>query len=100
MISKKTSSTIGVGNNIHSSSFICEDVQDLDTVTWGTVILGNNNVIRDFSAIHVGSSVNAETTIGSGNFIITNCVINHDCSVGDNNIFKWSPYKRALYYHG
>lgn len=49
----------------------------------GTVYIGNNNIIKEHTVIHVGES---ETTyIGNNNFIMAGCYIAHNVSIGDNN---------------
>lgn len=49
----------------------------------GSVYIGNNNIIKEHTVIHIGES---ETTyIGNNNFIMSGCYIGHNVSIGDNN---------------
>ncbi len=48
------------------------------------VIIGKNNVIREFVSIHRGSSRGEnKTVIGNDNYIMAYCHIAHDCFVGN-----------------
>jgi len=48
------------------------------------LVIGEDNVIREFSSIHVGSPDGGGCTrIGNGNFILNNVHIAHDCRIGD-----------------
>jgi UDP-N-acetylglucosamine acyltransferase len=48
------------------------------------LVIGEDNVIREFSSIHVGSPGGGGCTrIGNGNFILNNVHIAHDCRIGD-----------------
>jgi UDP-N-acetylglucosamine acyltransferase len=49
------------------------------------LVIGEDNVIREFSSIHVGSPGGGGCTrIGNGNFILNNVHIAHDCRIGNN----------------
>jgi UDP-N-acetylglucosamine acyltransferase len=51
------------------------------------VIIGNNNVIREFVTINRGTSFgNGKTVLGDGNFIMAYVHIAHDCIIGDHVI--------------
>ncbi len=94
--------TIGNGNHIGAYAVI-EDNVTLGDNNWigplvtigqpgeyrnknirGTVIIGNNNIIREHTAIQ--ASVIAEATrIGNDNYIMEKCHIAHDCVI-DNGV--------------
>jgi UDP-N-acetylglucosamine acyltransferase len=51
------------------------------------VIVGNNNIIREFVTIHRGTSFgNGRTVIGDGNFIMAYAHVAHDCILGNGII--------------
>jgi UDP-N-acetylglucosamine acyltransferase len=48
------------------------------------LVIGADNVIREFASIHVGSPNGGGCTrIGNGNFILNNVHIAHDCQIGN-----------------
>ncbi len=50
-----------------------------------TVIIGNDNVIREFVTINRGSTKeNWKTVIGNGNYLMAYAHVAHDCCLGDN----------------
>jgi UDP-N-acetylglucosamine acyltransferase len=51
----------------------------------GPVIIGSNNVIREYSTLHEPFET-SETRIGDGCYVMAYCNINHDCAVHDNVI--------------
>ncbi len=49
--------------------------------------IGADNLIREFSSIHAGSSAGAgPTRIGDGNFLLNNVHVAHDCQIGNHCI--------------
>ncbi|MFN7181320.1 MAG: acyl-ACP--UDP-N-acetylglucosamine O-acyltransferase [Planctomycetota bacterium] len=51
------------------------------------VVIGNNNVIREFVSIHKGSLRGEnKTVIGNDNYIMAYCHIAHDCFIGNGVI--------------
>ena len=49
------------------------------------LVIGEDNVIREFASIHVGSPDGGGCTrIGDANFILNNVHIAHDCRIGDH----------------
>ncbi|MDD5195600.1 MAG: acyl-ACP--UDP-N-acetylglucosamine O-acyltransferase [Candidatus Omnitrophica bacterium] len=51
------------------------------------LIMGDNNVIREFVTMHPGTESQAKTIIGNNNLFMVYSHIAHDCLVGDNNVF-------------
>lgn len=57
------------------------EVREHEEKVTGTVVIGNNNVIREFSRIH--SPVRTDlTSVGNSNYIASNSHIGHDARVG------------------
>ncbi|MDP2922904.1 MAG: acyl-ACP--UDP-N-acetylglucosamine O-acyltransferase [Candidatus Omnitrophota bacterium] len=50
------------------------------------LIVGDNNIIREFVTMNLGTEQNSKTIIGSNNLIMAYSHIAHDCVVGDNNV--------------
>lgn len=51
------------------------------------LIIGNNNQIREYVTISLGTPTGrGETTIGNGNLIMAYSHFGHDCKVGNNNV--------------
>ena len=77
--------TIGSRTRISPFAVIGGEPQVLGASGENTaLVIGEDNVIREFSSIHVGSPNGGGCTrIGNGNFILNNVHIAHDCQIGD-----------------
>jgi len=77
--------TIGSRTRISPFAVIGGEPQVLGASGENTaLVIGEDNVIREFSSIHVGSPNGGGCTrIGNGNFILNNVHIAHDCKIGD-----------------
>ncbi len=51
------------------------------------LVIGNDNIIREFATIHRACGAGEATRIGSRNFIMIGVHIAHNCAIGDDNIF-------------
>ncbi len=80
--------TIGTGCRIHQFASIGAPPQDITYKGEKTeVIIGNNNVIREFVTIHRGTvKGGGQTVIGDKNFLMAYAHIAHDCKIGNNVI--------------
>ena len=78
--------TIGARTRISPFAVIGGEPQVLGASGENTVLeIGEDNVIREFSSIHVGSpNGGGRTHIGNRNFILNNVHIAHDCRIGDH----------------
>lgn len=85
----KGHTTIGKSNRIFQFATVGEDCQDKKYKGEQTFLeIGDNNVIRENCTIHRGTvQDNSITRIGSGNLLMVNTHIAHDCIVGDDCIF-------------
>lgn len=85
----KGHTTIGKNNKIYQFAVIGEDPQDKKYNGEATkLVIGDNNVIREFSTIHKGTPTGTGiTTIGNDNMFLAYCHIAHDCVVGNHTIF-------------
>ncbi len=75
--------SIGEGNIIHHSVSIGQPPQDLNYKGEPSgVIIGNNNVIREFVTIHRATGEGKMTLLGDNNFIMAYVHIAHNCRIG------------------
>lgn len=76
--------TIGKNNKIFPFTSIGTPPQDLKyDGEPTTIVIGNNNLIREYVSIHRGTLAGrGTTTIGDDNMIMAYCHIAHDCLIG------------------
>lgn len=87
--------TIGKGNIIFPGAVIGAIPQDLKFKgEESTVVIGDNNRIRENVTIHRGTASKGTTIVGSNNLIMENAHIAHDCVFG-NNIIMGNSTKLA-----
>jgi len=53
----------------------------------GRVVIGDNNVFREYVTIHRALKPEAATTVGSGNYVMASAHFGHDSTVGNHAIF-------------
>jgi UDP-N-acetylglucosamine acyltransferase len=76
--------TVGPRTRIFPFSVIGEAPQVQGSAEGTRLSIGADNVIREFSSIHAGSSAGpGATRIGDGNFLLSNVHVAHDCQIGD-----------------
>ncbi|MDA0658532.1 MAG: acyl-ACP--UDP-N-acetylglucosamine O-acyltransferase [Planctomycetota bacterium] len=78
---------IGSGTQIFNGASLgnCPQHARLAGPTGGLVI-GRNNVIREFVTIHGAMSPDHDTIIGQGNYLMAGSHVAHDCCLGDQVI--------------
>ena len=77
--------TIGDNNQIHGHVYIGNLPQDVAFKNSRTyVIIGNNNIIREFATIHRGTKEESKTIIGNNNFLMVASHVAHNCILGNN----------------
>lgn len=82
--------TVGAGTVIHAHAVLGGSPQDLkhDEAVPTRLVLGEDNVVREFVTLHRGSSGGrGETRIGARNYFMANSHVAHDCVVGDDTMF-------------
>lgn len=78
---------IGKNNKIFPGAVISAIPQDLKYKGEDTnVIIGDNNIIREFVTINKGTKANWDTVIGDNNLLMAYTHIAHDCEIGNNVI--------------
>ena len=76
---------MGRRNRVYEHAVIGGDPQDYKFKECASFVsIGDDNLIREGVTIHRGSVAGAETRIGSHCFLMANCHVAHDCTIGDN----------------
>ncbi len=77
--------TIGANNEIHTGAVLGDTPQDQAYEPCVSYLrIGDNNVIREFCSIHLGTVAESATVIGNGCLFMGYSHIAHNCRVGDN----------------
>lgn len=80
--------TIGNNNKIYPYAVLGNPPQDLKYKGEDTELhIGNDNIIREFCTINLGTLANQKTQIGNFNLFMNYVHIAHDCIIGDHCIF-------------
>ncbi len=81
--------TIGENNRIYPFSIIGTPPQDIGYKDeLNKVVIGNNNIIREYTSIHMGTTKGGGITeIGNNNYFMAYTHLGHDVKVGNNTIF-------------
>ena len=53
----------------------------------GRVLIGENNVFREYVTVHRALKPEIATTVGNGNYVMASVHFGHDCVIGNNTIF-------------
>jgi UDP-N-acetylglucosamine acyltransferase len=80
--------TIGSRNSIGPGCVIGAPPQDLafSAERKTSVVIGDDNIIREHCTIHRGSAEGSSTTVGNRNFFMVGAHLGHNCQVGNNVI--------------
>jgi UDP-N-acetylglucosamine acyltransferase len=79
--------TIGKNCHIFSYAVIGNVPQDLKYKGEESfLVVGNNNTIREFVTMNVGTDEGSKTIVGNNNLIMAYSHIAHDCVVGSDNV--------------
>lgn len=85
----KGNTTIGKNNQIFQFASVGESPQDKKYNGEPTeLVIGDNNLIREFSTLHIGTTTgHGVTKIGNNNMFMAYSHVAHDCEIGNNTIF-------------
>lgn len=80
--------TIGMSNVIGHGAILGAPPQDLSFSPdrKAGVVIGNDNVIREYCTIHRGTAEGTATKIGDHNFLMAGAHVGHNCEIGSNVI--------------
>jgi UDP-N-acetylglucosamine acyltransferase len=53
----------------------------------GRVVIGDNNVFREYVTIHRALKPETATSVGNGNYVMASVHFGHDCTIGNHAIF-------------
>lgn len=80
--------SIGRGNRIGEHAVLGGEPQDVKFKgERSRLVIGDDNLIREFVTIHRAGGEGEATRVGSRNFLMIGVHIAHNCVVGDDNIF-------------
>lgn len=80
----KSGVEIGKNNEIHAYAVIGDTPQDKSYAgDRGKIVIGNSNIIREFTTIHIAVGKDKETVIGDQNYIMAYCHVAHNCRLGN-----------------
>jgi UDP-N-acetylglucosamine acyltransferase len=84
----KSHTTLGSGNRVSEHAVLGSLPQDVKFRGETTrLVIGDDNLIREFVTIHRAAGEGEATIVGSRNFLMIGVHIAHNCVVGDDNIF-------------
>lgn len=79
--------TIGADNRFYAGCVIGDAPQDVKYHNEPTrLVIGENNLFREFATVHRSATPDHATTIGSNNFLMVNSHVGHNASVGHHVI--------------
>lgn len=83
----KRFTVLGARNRVAEHAVLGGEPQDVKfTGEESRVVIGDDNLIREFVTMHRASGAGAETRVGSRNFLMIGIHIAHNCDIGDDNI--------------
>lgn len=84
----KSHTVLGSGNRVGEHAVLGGLPQDVKfRGETSRLVIGDDNLIREFVTIHRAAGEGEATTLGSRNFLMIGVHIAHNCRVGDDNIF-------------
>ncbi len=84
----KRFTTLGRANRVFEGAVLGGEPQDVKFKgEVSRLLIGDENLIREYVTIHRASGEGEVTTVGSRNFLMISVHIAHNCVVGDDNIF-------------
>jgi UDP-N-acetylglucosamine acyltransferase len=76
--------TMGRGNAIHTGAVLGDAPQHLKYKGERTYVeIGDNNIFRENTTVHRGTTSSYKTVIGNNNFLMVGAHVAHDCVVGN-----------------
>jgi len=79
---------LGCRNRVFEQAVIGGEPQDVKFKGEPSrLVIGDDNVIREFCTLHRAAGEDAVTSIGSRNFLMIGVHVAHNCVIGDDNIF-------------
>lgn len=84
----KQFTTLGARNRLFEHACLGGEPQDVKfSGERSGLVIGDDNLIREYVTLHRASGEGAVTRVGSRNFLMIGVHVAHNCMVGDDNIF-------------
>jgi UDP-N-acetylglucosamine acyltransferase len=84
----KKFTTLGARNRVYEHVTLGGEPQDVKFKgESSTLVIGDDNLIREYVTIHRASGEGETTRVGSRNFLMVGVHVAHNCEVGDDNTF-------------
>src|ERR671939_1026433 len=79
---------IGARNRIFEHATLGGEPQDVKfRGERSSLVVGDDNLVREYVTLHRASGENEATVVGSRNFLMIGVHVAHNCQIGDDNIF-------------
>ena len=84
----KRFTTLGARNRVYEHATLGGEPQDTKFKgERSALIVGDDNLIREYVTLHRASGEGRATRVGSRNFLMVGVHVAHNCEVGDDNVF-------------
>lgn len=84
----KRYTVLGRNNRVYEHAVLGGEPQDVKYMGEPSrLLIGDDNIIREFATLHRASGEGQETRLGSHNFVMIGVHVAHNCVIGDHNIF-------------
>ena len=84
----KRFTTLGERNRVYEHATLGGEPQDVKFKgETSRLVVGDDNLIREYATLHRASGEGAVTRVGSRNFFMVGIHVAHNCEVGDDNVF-------------
>jgi UDP-N-acetylglucosamine acyltransferase len=84
----KRFTTLGERNRVYEHATLGGEPQDVKfRGERSGLLIGDDNLIREYATLHRASGEGAATRVGSRNFLMVGVHVAHNCEVGDDNVF-------------
>ena len=84
----KRFTTLGARNRVYEHATLGGEPQDVKFKgERSALLIGDDNLIREYVTIHRASGEGGATRVGSRNFLMVGVHVAHNCEVGDDNTF-------------
>jgi len=84
----KRFTTLGARNRVFEHATLGGEPQDVKFKGGPSrLVVGDDNLFREYATLHRASGEGQETRVGSRNFLMVGVHVAHNCEVGDDNVF-------------
>ncbi|HEX8560858.1 MAG TPA: acyl-ACP--UDP-N-acetylglucosamine O-acyltransferase [Pyrinomonadaceae bacterium] len=84
----KRFTTLGARNRVYEHATLGGEPQDVKfRGEPSRLVVGDDNIVREYATLHRASGEDEATVVGSRNFMMVGVHIAHNCVVGDDNTF-------------